>query len=146
MKPLLLPRRDSTHKVGTTECSGDENGYPSTIWSLNADISTDMREYLFMTHGLQCQFTPIAVSGDCDQRLADAVMSEGIGTYSRLECAELVRAVCTLRIHRLSSHRSAPVDRDECRLQVPVERDFSKYPMNCPLRRRISNDSGQASV
>lgn len=59
-----LPGQDSTHKVGTTECSGDENGYPSTIWSLNADITTDMREYFFVAHSLQCQFAPIAVSGD----------------------------------------------------------------------------------
>ena len=66
---LLNQRRFTTHKIGSSKSSGDKNGYTSTIRSLNADISAHMRKDFFVAHSLQCQFTPVTVSGNYHRKL-----------------------------------------------------------------------------
>lgn len=61
----IVPSRRATHKVGTTECSGDEDGHASSVRSLDPNIATNMRKDLFVTHGLQSKFAPVAMGGNC---------------------------------------------------------------------------------
>lgn len=53
-----------TYEVGTTKSSGNQNGNPSTVRSLDSNVSADVGENFLVAHSLQRQFTPVAVSGD----------------------------------------------------------------------------------